>query len=60
MRLVYRIDRELTHPLAFASGPGNQVYAYELATSFGYGRGQLAKGLLTGIEFDSDGDAVLS
>ena len=60
MLLVDRVDRELAYPLSLAAGSGNQVHSHELASGFGYGSGQLAEGFLTGIEFDTDGNAVLS
>ncbi len=59
MRLVNRVNRQFANPLAFASRAGYQVHSYQLAAGLSDSRGQLAEGLLAGIEFDADGDAVL-
>jgi hypothetical protein len=57
--LVPRVDRELAHALALAAGAGHEVDPLQLASRLGDRRGQLAQGLLAGVELDSDRDAVL-
>jgi hypothetical protein len=58
--LVDRVDRHLAHAFAFAAGSGDQVDADQLAAGARYRGRQFAQGLLAGVEFDPDRDAVLS
>ena len=60
MGLVNRVDRELADPLAFRTGAGNQVHAYGWPPASATAAVSLPRGSLAGIEFDADGDAVLS
>ena len=59
MGLVNRIDREFADPLSVSPCSRDQVDSDELPAGTGDRSREFAQRLLTGIEFDADGDAVL-
>ena len=59
VRLIARIDRELTHPLALAPGPRHEINPLKRPAGLSNRRGELAKRLRPSIELDTDDDGEL-